>query len=160
MLYKTYEIQSRYIPLKSYIRCVFSRCRKNKQNTFKKLLTISVFYEIMRSNKLSIQNNYTLPNRVRRCIECSEHISPRNVRERWSMALEREWLPQTAEKFSREDAQKAELVSRTKIELWRWELRSAYLGRLFAIFADLFLQSDLRNTLSDGLLRRFLFSEA
>ena len=89
------------------------------RNNCKKHLTICAFYEIMRSIKLSIQNNYTLPKRVRRCIECSEHISLRNVRERWSMALEREWLQLTVEKFSREDAQKAELVSHTKIEFRR-----------------------------------------
>ena len=90
-----------------------------RRNNCKKHLTICAFYEIMRSIKLSIQNNYTLPKRVRRCIECSEHTSLRNVRERWSMALEREWLQLTVEKFSREDAQKAELVSHTKIEFRR-----------------------------------------
>jgi hypothetical protein len=39
---------------------------------------------------------------------CSEHISPRKDTEKWNTASEREWLPPTAEKFSKEGAQRAE----------------------------------------------------
>jgi len=40
--------------------------------------------------------------------ECSEHISPKRSTDRKNTASEREWLPLTAERFSREDALKAE----------------------------------------------------
>ena len=74
------------------------------------------------------------------------------------MALEREWLLLTAEKFSREDAQRAELVSHTKIEfIGGTDERFSFRCRLFAISAYFvfFIKSDLRKT--TGLLRRFLF---
>ncbi len=105
-----------YTLIITFLFAIFKPKRTYFQRIIKKLLTIGSFYAIISCVNLSIQNNYTLPYRVRRCIECSEHISPRNVRERWSMALEREWLLLTVEKFSREDAQKAELVSHIKIE--------------------------------------------
>ena len=41
-------------------------------------------------------------------IPCLEHTSLRKDTERKNMASEREWLPLTAEKFSREDALRAE----------------------------------------------------
>jgi len=41
-------------------------------------------------------------------IPCLEHISPRKDTEKRSTASEREWLPLTAERFSREDVPKAE----------------------------------------------------
>ena len=76
------------------------------------------------------------------------------------MALEREWLLLTAEKFSREDAQRAELVSHTKIELI-----GGTDGRFFvpdAAFLPfwhnfVFYKGDLRKSLIPVLLRRFLF---
>ena len=40
--------------------------------------------------------------------QCSEHISPRNVTERWSTASEREWRTPTAEKSLQDVALKAE----------------------------------------------------
>ena len=41
-------------------------------------------------------------------IPCLEHISLRKDTEKRNTALEREWLPLTVERFSREDALKAE----------------------------------------------------
>ena len=94
--------------------------------------------------------------RVRRCIECSEHISLRNARERWSMALEREWLLQTVEKFSREDAQRAELVSHTKIEfIGGGNIRNVFSRPPFCHICAIFSKSDLRRS-PLGCIRRFL----
>lgn len=49
----------------------------------------------------------------RRCNPCSEHTSLRSVIAVRFMASEREWLPQTAEKYSREDARREEQDSPT-----------------------------------------------
>ena len=46
--------------------------------------------------------------------QCSEHISPRNVTERWSTASEREWRTPTAEKSLQDVALKAEQDSPIK----------------------------------------------
>ena len=73
------------------------------------------------------------------------------------MALEREWLLLTAEKFSREDAQRAELVSHTKIEFIGGYDGHHVQTPPFCRFLRqaVFIKSDLRKT--TWLLRRFLF---
>lgn len=51
----------------------------------------------------------------RRCNPCSEHTSLKSVIAVRFMASEREWLPQTAEKCSREDARREEQDSPTNL---------------------------------------------
>ena len=62
-----------------------------------------------------------------RCIrKWRELTSPRNARERWNTASEKEWALPTAEKFWREDARRAEPDS--PIELW-WTSSKANIHR-------------------------------
>ena len=55
----------------------------------------------------------TLNASERKVQRCSEHISPKSVREKWNMASERECPLQTDVRFSREDVLREELSSLT-----------------------------------------------
>ena len=48
---------------------------------------------------------------IRRYRKCLEHINLKSVTEKWNTVSEKEWRPLTAEKFSKEEELKEELVS-------------------------------------------------